>query len=368
MKRILHMTPPDIKNGVYRYIFNHMQFMNMQKYSFSFWTKGAKELRETSEYKKYGFGIYELKGTQREDKDAFQKEIIEVLGQGFDILHLHTSSWRGFLIEEVAMELGIPKVIVHSHSTGIDVKDKEERVQRIHIHEIYQKQFSLKYATDVWACSHLAATWLFGTSVPLDKIQIMPNAIDTSRYCFDLKKRQQIRDKLKLHGKYVIGNIGRYTYQKNQAFLIRVIAELRKKRENVYFLCLGDGELLQELRELTETYGLKNHVSLMEWQEHTEDFLQAMDVFCLPSRFEGFPISAIEAQTAGLKCLISDTVTEEVKITDLVQFLPLEEQRWVNELLVGKNLEQREKWSEVVAKKGYDIKIAAKRLEKMYDK
>ena len=196
----------------------------------------------------------------------------------------------------------------------------------------------------------------------------MPNAIDTSRYCFDLKKRQQIRDKLKLHGKYVIGNIGRYTYQKNQAFLIRVIAELRKKRENVYFLCLGDGELLQELRELTETYGLKNHVSLMEWQEHTEDFLQAMDVFCLPSRFEGFPISAIEAQTAGLKCLISDTVTEEVKITDLVQFLPLEEQRWVNELLVGKNLEQREKWSKVVVKKGYDIKIAAKRLEKMYDK
>lgn len=368
MKRILHMTPPDIKNGVYRYIFNHMQFMNMQKYSFSFWTKGAKELRETSEYKKYGFDIYELKGTQREDKDGFRKEIIEILGQGFDILHLHTSSWRGFLIEEVAMELEIPKVIVHSHSTGIDVKDEEERVQRIHIHEIYQKRFSLKYATDVWACSHLAAAWLFGTSVPLDKIQIMPNAIDTSCYCFDLKKRQKIRDKLQLHGKYVIGNIGRYTYQKNQAFLIRVVAELRKKRDDVYLLCLGEGELLQELRELVEKYNLKNCVFFMEWQEHAEDFLQAMDVFCLPSRFEGLPISAIEAQTAGLKCLISDTVTEEVKITDLVQFLPLEEPLWVNELLVEKDFGQRDKWSEIVAQKGYDIKIAAKRLEKMYDK
>ena len=119
--KVLHMTPPDINNGVYHYIFNHMRHMNTQKYQFAFLTKGAEELRLTAEYRQYEFPVYTLHNRQRDSREGLRQEVVDVLGRGYDAIHLHTSSWRGFLIEEIAMEMGVGKVIVHSHSTGIEM-------------------------------------------------------------------------------------------------------------------------------------------------------------------------------------------------------------------------------------------------------
>lgn len=369
MKKILHMTPPDIHNGVYRYIFNHMQYMNLEQYPCAFLTKGAKELRKTLEYKKYGFDIYELKGTQREDEAKFREEIIDILNNRFDILHLHTSTWRGFLIEEIAMEYGVPRVIVHSHSTDIDEENVKERKHRMDTHEYYKERFSMKYATDVWACSKLAGEWLYGDLISKERIQVMPNAIDTEKYSYNINIRKKIRERFDLKDKFVVGNLGRYCYQKNQEFLLRFFSKACKKNETLHLLCLGEGEALPQLRILADTLGISAKVSLMEWQDNVEEFLQAMDVFCLPSRFEGLPISAVEAQAAGLRCLIADTITREIQITELVTFIPLKEKMWEKELLnICRNGDQqREGWDEIVAQAGYDIKFAAKRLEKMYE-
>lgn len=213
--KILHMTPPDINNGVYRYIFNHIQHMDMQKYSFAFLTKGAAELKRTQEYRQYGFMVHSLQNTQRDSEEGLREEVVRILGQGYDVLHLHTSSWRGFLIEQIAMEMGIKKVIVHAHSTGIDVTDCVEREKQIREHENYKDQFSMEYATDVCACSVLAADWLFGSKIPRDRIRILPNAVDAGKYRFDPIRRQIIRESLNLEGRIVIGNVGRYSYQKS---------------------------------------------------------------------------------------------------------------------------------------------------------
>ena len=107
------------------------------------------------------------------------------------------------------MELRIPGVIVHSHSAGVDEGTPREREERIRVHESFKRQFSMRYATDVWACSRLAADWLYGEAVPRDRIRIMPNAIDTGKYRYQPEKRDQMREQLGISNKFVVGNIGR---------------------------------------------------------------------------------------------------------------------------------------------------------------
>ncbi len=364
--KILHMTPPDVNNGVYRYIFNHMHHMDMQRYQFAFLTKAAEELRLTDEYRQYGFAVHMLHHRQRDSREGLRQEVIRVLSQGYDIIHLHTSSWRGFLIEEIAMGMGTGKVIVHSHSTGIDVSDETERKKQTEEHERYKKQFSMEYATDVCACSALAADWLFGPEIPGEQIQILPNAIDVEKYHFRPEKRQEIRTGLKLQNRIVIGNVGRYSFQKNQEFLIRVFAKAHTCNPALFLICLGEGVLLEKLEMLIRQLGIEDSVLLLKWKDHVEDYLQAMDVFCLPSRFEGLPISAIEAQAAGLKCLISENVTKEVQITDQITFLPLEETCWADELAGCRMDMYRDRQDEKIVGAGYDIRFAARRLGELY--
>lgn len=365
--KILHMTPSDVNNGVYRYIFNHMRYMDRQKYRFAFLTQGAAELKLTKEYRQYGFSVYPLHNRQRDGREELRQEVAAVLNQGYDAIHLHTSSWRGFLIEEIAMEMGVGKVIVHSHSTGIDVADEEERKKQKEEHECYKKRFSLDYATDVCACSMLAADWLFGPGIPRERIRILPNAIDVERYHFRPEKRRKMREELNLGGRVVVGHVGRYGYQKNQEFLLRAFAKAHAGNSSLFLLCLGEGAFLEKLQALSVQLGIEGSVRFLEWRDNVEDYLQAMDVFCLPSRFEGLPISAIEAQAAGVKCLISENVTREVQITDLVTFFPLEERRWAEELADCGNDTHRDRQDEAIAAAGYDIRGAAGRLEELYE-
>lgn len=365
--KILHMTPPDINNGVYKYIFNHMAYMDQSKYQFSFWTKGKAELMETDEYKKYGFDIFEIKNVERGDKEAFRKDIEDVLSKGFDAVHLHTSSWRGFFIEQVAMEMGIKRVIVHSHSTGIDVIDELERAERIRIHEDFKEKFSFEYATDICACSGLAAEWLYGANVSKEDVVILPNAIETDKYIFYPLIRSEMRNRLGLENKTVIGNVGRYSYQKNQEFLIRCFAKAFEKNTSLYLLCLGQGDELENIKELSVSLGIEHAVMLLDWKNNIWDYLQMMDAFFLPSRFEGLPISLIEAQAAGLNCIVSDTVTRESAITDLVKYIPLTEEAWIKEM-VDVEVKPRKNMYEIISSAGYDIKTAAEGLMRFYDR
>lgn len=364
--KILHMTPADVSNGVYHYIFSHIRHMDTREFEFAFLTKGAQALEQTGEWKKYGFPTYMLRHTQRDDRQGMIREIRGILGEGFDAIHLHTSSWRGFLIEEIAMEMGIRRVIVHSHSTGIDASDKELRDRLARENEAYRKQFSMDYATDLCACSRQAADWLFGPQIPRDRIRIMPNAVDVERYGYDPEKREKIRKALGVEKKTVVGNIGRYSYSKNQEFLIRAFARAYEKNRDLFLLFLGEGELLGEMEKLAGKLGIAGSMRCLGWQKNVEDYLQGMDVFCLPSRFEGLPISAVEAQAAGLRCLISDRVSREVSITALASFLPLDVQTWAQAILSCRADAPRRRWDAEIEDAGYDIRIAAKRLGQFY--
>lgn len=366
MKRILHMTPPEINNGIYQYLFNHMKYIDQSKYRFEFLTRNKTDLMRTTEYQNVHFPIWSFENTEREGREGLRKEISSILDQGFDAIHLHTSFWRGFLIEELAMQMGVPQIIVHAHSAGIDFVSPDERSRLLAIHENYKCQFHMGMATDVCACSMLAGEWLYGDNIPKNQIRILKNAVDIERYRFQPKIRAHMRRKLGLNDKLVIGNIGRYSYQKNQAFLIRAFAKAYQKNNRLFLLLIGQGALKAHLMSLIKELGLNECAVCMDWQEHVEDYLQVMDIFCLPSHFEGLVISAIEAQAMGIKCLVSDKVSEEVKITNLLEFLPLEENRWASLLEETVRCDDRKQMADEISKHGYDIQSAAKKLMLLY--
>lgn len=377
MMKILHMTPPEINNGVYRYVFNHMPYIDQSKYEFSFLTRSADSLRKTREYENFRFPVYQLNSVQRDGREAFAREIRSILERGFDVLHLHTSAWRGFLIEEIAMEMKIPKVIVHSHNSGLDFANPAEREKLWRSHINYRNQFSMEYATDVCACSRVAADWLFPSAIPKDTVQILPNAIDVSRFRFNRETRESVRCRLGIKDRIVIGHVGRYSYMKNQEFLVRCFARAHEKNKRLYLILTGQGEKMSEVKKLVNELGMQEHVRCYDWREDIPDFLQAMDMFCLPSIFEGLPISVIEAQAAGLRCLVSDSVTDETDITGLVEFLPLEEKIWTEALAgadVGADItakarqgDGRGRIERKFKQTGYNIEASCERLIDLYE-
>ena len=367
MKKILHMTPPEVSNGVYRYIFNHMPFIDQSKYEFSFLTKSADELKSSKEYERYHFPIYRLQNVQRNGREDFEKEIRGILANGFDAIHLHTSSWRGFLIEEIAMDMGIPKVIVHSHSSGIDFCNEEERERIWKDHTYYKEHFTMQYATDVCACSRLAADWLFSSRIPREIIRTMPNAVDVKKFHLNRKVREQMRRELGVEGRVVVGNVGRYSFTKNQEFLVRAFTKAYKKNQQLFLIMIGEGERAEEIRRLVEQLGMTAHIRCLGWSERISEYLQAMDGFCLPSKFEGLPISVVEAQAAGLKCLVSDTVTRETDLTGLITFLPLEEEIWTESIADLKADGDRQWMDEAFDQAAYSMEASCQRLTSLYD-
>lgn len=367
MMKILHMTPPEAQNGVCQYIFNHMPFLDQSQYEFSFLTKAAEELAKTKEYGRYHFPIYRLRGVQREGRKGFEEEIRGILSHGFDVVHLHTSAWRGFLIEEIAMEMRIPKVIVHSHSSGIDFVSEDERKQILKEHSYYKEKFTMDYATDVCACSGLAADWLYSDHIPRERIQILPNAVDVRRFRFDREVRERERRRLGIENRIVIGNVGRYSYAKNQEFLVRCFAEAYRENPRLYLILIGQGENIYHIRKLVEELDMKEQIRCYGWMENIHEFLQIMDLFCLPSRFEGLPISAVEAQASGLRCLLSDAVTKETDLTGLVRFIPLEKSCWIDAMKEAGTDGDRGIMDEAFNRAGYSMEASCNKLIRLYE-
>lgn len=366
MKRILHMTPPIVNNGVYKHIFSNLAHIDKSKYEFAFLTQANADLKNTEAYREYGFNIHNFTTTQRENPNKFRQEIVDILASGYDVLQLHTSFWRGFLIEEIAMEVGVPKVIVHSHSSAIDIANPEKRAQMYEEHMRFKSAFDTSYATDFWACSTLAADWLYGEQIPRNEIKIMRNAIEVERFSFDEEVRARYRRELGIEGKFVIGNTCRFEYAKNHEFLIRVFAEVRKKHPDTVLLLVGGGQNLSLIKKMVKDLGIEAAVRFLGWRDDIEKIYQAIDLYCLPSLFEGLPIVLIEAQAAGLRCIASSTITREVQITDNIFYVDLSEQEWVEAIEQFVDDYSRRDTEDEIKAAGFDIRQQIKVIEKEY--
>lgn len=350
--------------GMLNYVFGNMKYIDRNQFQMDILSKD-KEFLNLKEHKEYGYNLQFYSTKERDNRDLLISEMQKAL-EGYDVFHIHTAYWLGFLMEDIAMKMGIKKVIVHSHNSGLGIDDLKIRKKFEKMHEYYKGLFSLKEATHFCACSKEAADWLYGPNIPRDRIIILKNAIEVERFSYSIQKREEIRKELDIENKFVIGHSGRFERQKNHILLINSFAKAYKRNSNIHLLLLGAGLLENDIKMQIEELGIQEAVTFVGWKDNSEDYMQAFDLFALPSLFEGLPIVLIEAQTAGLKCLVSDYVTNEADITGNVQYLPLDEEVWVKEILKASAGYDRINTDTVVRNAGYDIRDQIKILENLY--
>lgn len=225
-------------------------------------------------------------------------------------------------------------------------------------------------ATNYFACSKSAGKWGFGQSIENNKkYNVVYNEIDVNKFSFNNKVRENKRKELGLEDKIVIGTIGRFVHVKNHEFLIEVFSQIYKANQNTMMIMIGNGDLEEQVREKVVSLGLEHSVVMLGAQSNVNELLQAIDVFVLPSKNEGFGMVLIEAQTSGVKCFASNKVPEEVKVTDLLTFLPIDEGPtvWSETVLENINYDRIDQ-SNTVREAGFDINIGSKVLQELYMK
>ena len=197
--------------------------------------------------------------------------------------------------------------------------------------------------------------------------QILNNAIDTESYTYDLHKRDVMRSRFGMNDKFVVGHVGRFSYPKNHRFLIDIFAAVHAVDPAARLLLVGTGDLEGQIHQKVSRLGLDEAVQFLGVRSDVDRILQAVDVFLLPSLYEGLGMAAVEAQAAGLPCIVSDEVPRLCDMTGHVFFLPLDArpEQWAEEVLKAVRL-PRESQKEKIAAAGFDIQTTAKWLSDFY--
>lgn len=281
----------------------------------------------------------------------YYRSIKKILVDGeYDALYCNLT-YANVILYFLAWHLKI-KLIVHSHNTSIDAENKKKRIL-MKVFHYFSRNFSFLIDKE-YGCSKDACNWLFGK---FNKAKIRKNAIKTEFFQYNPEIRNRIREKLKLGNDFTIGHVGRFSFQKNHEFLIKIFAEVLKKKTTAKLLLIGTGELQQAIRQQITALGIEKSVYFLGLRNDVPELMQAMDCFVFPSRFEGLGIVGIEAQASGLNCFFSDVTPRELDITCNAQVLSLQDppMRWAEKILdSGVNRNRAEAVAEVV-KTGYDL-------------
>lgn len=358
MIRVLHMIASLDVGGSQTMMMNIYRNIDRSKIQFDFVIDRPKETYFAPEIRELGGRVYTMPtfhgtnaGEIKRDWNNFFYTHPE-----YRILHSHVRSYASLYLP-VARQHGV-KTIIHSHSTstGGGVKGAVKSVM----------QMPLRYQADVlMACSVEAGVWLFGKrACESDRFVLLPNGIDVRRFVLNPEKRQQYRQELGLEGRWVIGNVGRFYDVKNHSFLLDAFQKVHEREKDAVLLLVGVGPLQQEMAQKAVELGVADHVIMTGNRDDVPELLGAMDVFAFPSLWEGLPMTVVEAQAAGLPCVLSDTITRDVDVSPLVRYLPLgDPDRWADAMLERR---PRLDAAKNIVKAGFDIRTSAKRLSALY--
>ena len=305
--RVLHFVSTLSRgSGVMSVIMNYYRHIDRDKVQFDFLHFIACEDSYMEEIRELGGKIYCI------DKPGSSFQSIKQLNSFFRLhageytwLHNH-EVYLTFLLRPIAKRYGLEKFIVHCHATKYSDKTLNAARNRILCLPIRFMK------VERFACSEAAGIFLYGKRrMNKGEIFILHNAIDSEKFQFDPIKRERIKLELKSQDKLVIGHVGRFERQKNHEFLIKVFAEYQKQRNDSVLVLIGDGSLRKKVEMQVRNLGLEESVLFLGQRDDVADLYQGMDLFILPSRYEGVGVVLLEAQLAGLPCIASDCIPEE---------------------------------------------------------
>lgn len=352
--------------GIESFLSNVLQHLDLSKFEVDIVATELCDSVFTQPLERLGVHFKELSGDQRA-LGRNHRQFWKLLNQRqYDVVHVNAFQALSLFYLWQAKEAGVPVRIAHSHNTAL--RESPTKAAKLALHRWGRKRYAGE-ATDLWACSSAAAEFMFSrTELARQGFRFIPNGIDAARFRFDKAERERIRKELGLDGKLVIGNVGRLCYQKNQEFLLDVLGELHSRHPKSVLLLIGEGEDRPKLEEKAKVLGLKDCVIFYGAADRVERLYWSMDVFILPSRFEGLPVTGIEAQTAGLPCLFSDVVTKECQIGKRTWFLPLSapSKQWAEIALQAGEVADRNESAAALRAAGFDIADVAGRIEHFY--
>ena len=361
--RVLHFVSTLSRgSGVMSVIMNYYRHIDRDKVQFDFLHFIACEDSYMEEIRELGGKIYCI------DKPGSSFQSIKQLNSFFRLhageytwLHNH-EVYLTFLLRPIAKRYGLEKFIVHCHATKYSDKTLNAVRNRILCLPIRFMK------VERFACSEAAGKFLYGEKMlKAGKVFIMHNAIDCEKFRFRPEVRERLRKEMGLEGKFVIGHVGRFERQKNHEFLIEVFAECKKEIDSCILLLIGEGSLRSKIEKKVVEKGLKNSIIFLTKRNDMEYLYQVMDLFVLPSLYEGLPVSCLEAQVNGLECIVSRTVTDELKkqtIGSIITMLPLEKKVWKQNIVSCKI--RQTSISQHINNDNYDINLQSCRLHSFY--
>lgn len=346
--------------GIESFIMNMYRAIDKDVIQFDFLVHYKKEQFYDEEILNMGGNIYRL--TVREDNN-FLKYFIDLkkffkIHNEYKIVHGHMESFGIFYLYAAKLA-GIQIRIAHSH-----IAEKNKGLKGTI--KGFLNRYYKKYATDLFACSDAAGKFMFGSDI---QYKVFNNAIDSHKFKYDKTVRDLCRKELGFNEEqFVIGHIGRFNTQKNHSFLIDIFSEINRIHDNSILLLIGEGDLKSSIKDKVKQRGLEEKVFFLGVRKDVQWLYQAMDVFVMPSLFEGLPVAGIEAQASGLKCIFSSEVTRQTSITSNVEYISLNEspKYWAIEIVKWYNSYLRCDMSKEIIDAGYDIYNQAKVLQDYY--
>lgn len=356
--RVLHVITGMGSGGAEAFIMNMFRNIDNKQVVFDFLLRSEENMYE-DEIKSLGGKIYimppypnKLVSNYIQTK-KFLKEHKE-----YKIIHVHGNAFIYISALLIARLKNVPCRIMHSHNT-----DAGRPIYRI-VHKV-NKIFMNFLVTDRFACSDKAGKWMFGNRSFLK----VNNGIDVDKFVYNEEIRSKVRKKYNVDKDTVlIGHVGRFLKVKNHSYIIDIFNEYIKQNKNSKLMLIGDGPEFETINEKVKGLGLKDKVIFLSKINNVNEMMQAMDIFLFPSIHEGLALVSVEAQTAGLPCIMSDTITNESIITNLVEVksIDLEPREWA--ISIDKNMKKytRKSMKKIIEDNGYSSKYSAKILENFY--
>lgn len=359
--RVLHIVTRMERAGIETMLMNYYRHIDRDKLQFDFLTHGVQKGDYDDEILSMGGRIYYLPPVRYFIKYMAGLKTFFDRHPQYKIVHSHIDALSAFPLW-MAKKAGVPMRIAHSHTNSFN-KDWKLVLRYI------SKWLLPSAANQYWGCSKAAVKFMFGDKIYTGgAYTVLNNAIDSKRFAFRQDIRAAVRKELALDGSFAVGHVGHFNDSKNHGFLVDIFLEVYKKDKNSKLLLIGDGAGKPKVQQKAEKLGLGGAVIFLGKRSDVPELMQAMDVFLLPSRFEGLSVALVEAQAAGLGCVASaDVIPRDSNMTGLVKYIPLtaHQEVWA-EAVLGQRGAPRADSSSQIIRAGYDIEDAAAALSGFY--